>query len=144
MKISCKMEGAQTVINNLKKYDDDTKAKIGKAVNKSLNAIRRNAKNKIHSRTGNLKKGIRKNFDARVTSGTVRSRAPHAHLVEFGTKAKGVVKPRSAKAFRLPNGYMAKSFVHRGMKARPYLKPAYHEQKHKYVADLQKAVEHKG
>lgn len=141
MKFTIETKGTETVIRGFKTYSEETRAALVKAVRLTVNAVHRKARANIHNRTGNLRRGIKKNFDPRVISGTVRSRAPHGHLVEFGTKGKGEVKPRRSKAFRTPTGGLFKSFIHKGMKPRPYLRPAFLSQQPKYIKAVQKAVE---
>lgn len=142
MYLSIKNKGVKEAFENIERYDRETKTKITKRVNNSLNAIRRLAKKRINNRTGNLSKGIRKNFDSRVISGVVMSRAPHAHLVEFGTKGKGIVSVekngKGSKAFKMANGIFRASFVHKGTKAKPYLFPSFNEVRPKFYKGLVK------
>ena len=73
MLIRVKTESVREVFLAIDNYEAETKERLARAVNRSLNAIRRGAKARIHSRSGYLAKRIRKTFDARVISGTVRS-----------------------------------------------------------------------
>lgn len=162
MHITVKSKDAGQVIKALHTYEADTKNRLNAAINRSLNAIRRGAKRRIHKVTGNLSKHIRKTFDPRVSSGTVRSRAFHAHLIEFGTKGIGgqgsKAKPGSKnpvrakkkgligskpKAMVIPGIGFRFSYRHRGMKARPYLRPAFEEERPRYVKNIIRAVQPK-
>lgn len=151
MLVRVKSGSAKEVFSNLKKYDEKTREKLGKAVNRSLNAIRRGAKTRIHSVSGLLSRRIKKTYDSNVLSGTVRSTAPHAHLIEFGTRAIGETgskaKPLSknpvqakGKAMVIPGIGFRKSYKHKGMKARPYMRPSFESERPKYIRNIEKAV----
>ena len=164
MLIRVKTESVREVFLAIDSYEAETKERLARAVNRSLNAIRRGAKARIHSRSGYLAKRIRKTFDARVISGTVRSTAPHAHLVEFGThgvrmagsKAKlrstnpvrakpkvGLFGRRVPKAMKIPGIGYRMSYKHHGSKAHPYMSPAFSSERSRYIQNLQKALQPK-
>ena len=86
--------------------------------------------------TGNLKRGIA--YTIKPNYGEVLSKAPHSHLVEFGTGER-VVYPAPKKgpkhAMRMPDDiYNGKMTKH------PFLRPALESQRSKFETDIIKAV----
>jgi HK97 gp10 family phage protein len=153
MHITCKTKGVQEVITNLKKYDEETQQKIGNVVNTSLKNIARGARQRLpQSKTGNLRKGLKKKYSKKATGGAVTSKAPHSHLVEFGTKPHALTKGASRdseRAVKRKRTYVqvingnpvdGEHIMHPGTEPRPFLQPAYYAERSNYIENLKKAV----
>lgn len=154
MHITCKTKGVQEVIANLKKYDDDTQQKVGEVVNNSLKNIARGARSRVPQKSGLLKSSIRKSYSKKKMGGIVSSggkKAPHAHLVEFGTKAHSLTKGTTNNAGRaakkgkrlvlvIKGNPVSGEIIHPGSKPRPFMQPAYYQERSNYIEGLKKAV----
>lgn len=139
MRITCKTKGVQEVIANLKKYDEDTQQRVGEVVNTSLKNIAKGARSRLpQSKTGNLRKGLKKKYSKKATGGTVTSNAPHSHLIEFGTKPHKIAV--KGKKVLSDGSILGKEVMHPGSKARPFLQPAYYQERSNYIEGLKKAV----
>lgn len=87
--------------------------------------VARDARNKIHSVTGNLRKSVRAKESKFEDGGwIVRATAPHAHLVEYG--GKNVRRPLRAKVMKGKDGKFYGQEV-APMPAKPFLRPALDE-----------------
>ena len=153
MKLTVKPKNVQNIINNLQKYDSDTTQRIGDAVNNSLKNIAKGVRSRLPTaRSGRLRKGVKKSYSKKKMYGEVKSTAPHAHLLEFGTKSHALTKGASRDAGRaakrgrtyimLINGnpVNGEHVVHPGSKAHPSIQPAYYAEKPNYIASIIKAV----
>ena len=92
--------------------------------------------------TGNLKRGI--TYTINPNYGDVLSKAPHSHLIEFGTGER-IVYPDRKKgpkhAMRMPDGRFVKGDIYNGkMTKPPFLQPALESQRSKIETDIIKAV----
>lgn len=92
--------------------------------------------------TGNLKRGI--TYTIEPNYGDVLSKAPHSHLIEFGTGER-IVYPVPKKgpkhAMRMPDGRFVKGDIYNGKMAKhPFLRPALESQRFKFETDIIKAV----
>lgn len=50
--------------------------------------------------------------------------APHAHLIEFGTRSVGKIKPKRAKALKLGDYILRAASTHKGIPANPFVRTA--------------------
>lgn len=140
MRITCKTKGVQEVIANLKKYDEKTQQKIGDVVNTSLKNIAKGARSRLpQSKTGNLRKGLKKKYSKKATGGTVTSKAAHSHLIEFGTRPHKIAV-KNKKVLSDERTIFGKEVMHPGTKPRPFLQPAYYAERSNYIEGLKKAV----
>lgn len=119
--VNFKCPELQNVLQNIEKYNTKQAVKVEEAVKSSTKVIGAGAKQRVPVRTGNLKKSIRSSFDIRKIQGTVKAKAPHAHLVEFGAKA-----------------HPAKNIPKRTEK--PYLRPAFENEKPALIKAITEAV----
>lgn len=98
------------------------------ALRAGCNELKQDAQQKVPVDDGDLKRSIR--VTTRIKRGTVYAsvkaggrKAPHAHLVEFGTKAhKIVAKKQDALAF---NGQVVREVDHPGAKEQPFMRPTF-------------------
>jgi len=153
MKLTVKPKNVQAVLNNMQKYDKDTTQRIGEAVNNSLKNIAKGVRSRLPTaRSGKLRKGVKKSYSKKKMYGEVKSTAPHAHLIEFGTEAHALTKGASRDAKRAAkrgrnyvmvingNPVDGEHVVHPGSKAHPAVQPAYYAEKPNYIASIIKAV----
>lgn len=135
MQIVGQVEGLELAIKKLKAYDDGSGKKIRKAVSRAGRDVASQAKSRVPSRTGKLKKSISARFDSRNIESVVKARAPHAHLVEYGVAASAV-RAKNKKALRFTGSdgnvrYVAKGGAGKGTvkipqrSASPFMEPAY-------------------
>jgi len=97
------------------------------ALRAGANEFKEEAKMRVPVDEGDLKASIR--VTTRTKKGTVYAslkvggkRAPHAHLVEFGTKAHKIkAKKQGALSF---NGVAVREVDHPGAQAKPFMRPA--------------------
>nr|WP_255711155.1 HK97-gp10 family putative phage morphogenesis protein [Pelosinus baikalensis] len=94
-------------------YDAKTQAKIRLAIRKSLRNIKRGAKRRVPVRTGELSSKITDTFDMKSASGSVSANTFYAHIPEFGSKY---------------------------VKARPYMRPAFEDEKPSLIKGIKDAV----
>lgn len=141
MRITCKTKGVQDVIANLKKYDEDTRERVGVVVNTSLKNIARGARQRLpQSKTGNLRKGLKKKYVKKDVGGFVKATAPHSHLIEFGTKRHSLDKGAKKKVMVINGNPVSGEIIHPGSKPRPFMQPAYYQERSNYIEGLKKAV----
>lgn len=92
--------------------------------------------------TGNLKAGL--TYRLSGVSGMVMSRAPHSHLVEFGTEPRITyrqVKKGTKHAMRLPDGRFVKGDIYNGrMPKKPFMRPAYMTERDNIEAQMKKVI----
>ena len=84
--VNFKVPELETAMKILKTYDAKTVLRIEKQVSDSTKAIRKGVARRIHDVSGYLRKHTSSSFNVLKVEGTVREKAPHAHLVEFGHK----------------------------------------------------------
>lgn len=132
----------QNTLNQVSSYKGKTLSKIENAVQRSTKAIRKGAVSRIHSETGKLKKKTTSSFDKKTVTGTIRSKSPVAHLVEFGAKATTVTS-KSKKALTIDEfgnrNYARKANIP-VRRARPYMRPAFEDEKPTLIRGLEDAV----
>ena len=132
----------KTALDNISKYNGKTAARIENAVANSTKAIGKGARQRVPVDSGGLKKSIRTRFDKKTITGTVRARKPHAHLVEFGA-GPAVVKPKRKQALTIDEfgtrRYAKKARIP-ARAPRPFMRPAYEQEKPHLISEITKAV----
>lgn len=156
MNIPVEVKGLQDAVRALRVYQVAARERVGDAVLVSAKEIRRGARGRVQVRTGEFRRriGIRMSKDG--LSGRVaawsRSGRPHplSHLLEFGTKAHVIVPSKSKKAMAIggasamgPNKFASKVH-HPGTAAKPWLFPAWEEERPHYVERLTGALNQAG
>lgn len=98
------------------------------ALRAGVNIIKNEAKQEVPVKTGTLRKSLR--VSTRSKNGTITavlkadSRiAPHAHLVEFGTRPHKI-KPRNGEALRI-GGHVVADVEHPGSRPKPFFRPSF-------------------
>ena len=118
--------------------------KIKEVLKNSAFNIESKAKKNINSnksvKTGHLMRSI--STDAKGLEATIHtSNLKYASMVEFGTKAH-VIRPKNKKALYWKGANRpVKQVNHPGSKAKPYLIPAFEDEKDKFINDLKEAIE---
>lgn len=152
MQIRCKVRDVKTTIDNIKNYEFGTQQKLIKIINGSLGRIGKGSRQRVSSRGVRKNSGGRKlDIKSRITvskanyvkgkfGGKVESKAPHSHLVEFGTRAHSLDKGARRKAMVINDQPVTGKIMHPGAKAKPFLQPAYYSERVRYIADVRKAV----
>jgi HK97 gp10 family phage protein len=98
------------------------------ALRAGVNVIKNEAKQEVPVKTGALRKSLKvstKSKDGKVTAVLkADSRiAPHAHLVEFGTRPHKI-KPRNGDALVI-GGHVVADVDHPGSRPKPFLRPSF-------------------
>ena len=124
------------------KSDEDTK-KIHKVLKNSAMAIEANAKGNLSSngsvQTGHLRRSIA-NFRRGMTATVHTSNVKYAHMVEYGTKAH-IIRAKNKKALYWKGAkYPVKQVNHPGSKAKPYLIPAFNQEKDQFLEKLKEVI----
>ena len=106
--------------------------------------IESKAKKNINSnksvKTGHLIRSI--STDVKGLEATIHtSNLKYAPMVEFGTKAH-IIRPKNKKALYWKGANRpVKQVKHPGSKAKPYLIPAFEDEKDKFINDLKEVIE---
>ena len=146
--------------DDLTRYIRQVRRTKGKTRNAVVKAIRSGTK-RVHTQArakapvgpltdpnrGNLRSSIRRQFRSKSISGYVKAYAPHAHLVEFGARPKANVRPKKAKAMKVPERWNpSKGFFYPRKvniperKARPFMAPALEAERNQIILDVKNAV----
>lgn len=150
-------------LDSIALYDRQSFKRIEKAVEDGTKAIERGARRRVPIRSGSLKKSIFSRMDRKDVAGYVGAKAPHAHLVEHGVKEKTVdlkdpgtlsmrrkrkgvtVMPlKGAKPSTKPgarNTGFATKFTIPARAKRPFMSPAFEEERPKIVRSFEQAVQ---
>lgn len=129
-------------LKNIKKYDEDTQKRIHEGIKASVNSIADKARRRVHSVSGRLVRSIKTDFNTAQSAGYVKTDAkiaPHAHLVEFGTKAAYIQPKQGNKALKIGNKYAAWAMT-QAKKPRPFLQPSAEEEKGNLVKKIEEAI----
>lgn len=154
----------KTIMRNYKAFDVDVQVQLEKLTNRSLSKVARGAKQRVSSRGVRTNaKGRKLDIKSRITTeraklskgragGRVWSKAPHSHLVEFGTKAHALTKGTTNDAKRTRGGrktlvmvvngnpVSGKHIMHPGSQPKPFLQPAYLQERGNYLDAIKTAV----
>lgn len=134
-------------MKNVKKYDLLTQGKLKEAVNKSALAIQRGAKKRVAVDTGRLRSSITIEPYNNGLTMDVGTKVKYAAAVEYGTGLFGPekraieIRPKKKKALFWPGAkHPVKKVVIKGMRARPFLFPAFEAEKSRLVTNLKNAL----
>jgi len=126
------------VTRQLDQYDSATRQRIIDSITESTKAVYTDVQTNIpRGATGNLGRGVKMdvNVRQRYVSGVVSSKAPHGHLVEFGTEPrywyKTIAHPKGPVAMVIYRGVMPKH---------PFMKPAIEKERPRIESRLREAV----
>lgn len=151
MRITCKVSGVQSVVGNINLYSSQTQIKMVKVMNASCSKIKKGAVSRVHSRGTRVVSGGTRKVDlkSRITTSRARAdrgkffaeikaKAPHAHLVEFGTKSH-ILNP-TGKAIMINGVFIRGPVKHPGSKAYPFMQPAYYAERRNYIRNIREAA----
>jgi len=135
MKIDIMIEGVQETVAQLNNYTgavvDETAAHIKLYTSKVQRSARSHVKSGTGKRHGDLKKSITKSFNRSKLIGQVYTRKKdgwYAHMVEYGTK---------------PHWMPKRKWMHPGAKPKPFMRPAWDENKVGFVTGLRRILRRK-
>ena len=136
--VTIRVPELQKALKQVEAYDQNTRSRIGSAVQHSTNAIADGARRRVSVRTGRLIKKIGADYNSQKLEGTVTAKTPYAHLVEFGAKG-ATVAPKKKKALHFGGRFAASANIPE-RKAKPFLRPAFEAEKPNLVNALNEAV----
>lgn len=149
--ITTKSKNVNAVISTLKYFTTATQSDVIKIINKSLATIKKSAKAAAPSRgvrrTGKRKVDLKSRIgmskarlDKGKYGGKVVSRAPHSHLVEFGTKAHIINKGGKRRVMLVNGTPVSGEIQHSGSKAKPFMRPAYYKERGNFERNVIGAI----
>ena len=123
----------------LRELPDEIKDDIRKVVKNSAFNIERNAKSSASVKTGHLKRSISTKIgDMEATIHT--SNLKYAPMVEFGTRPH-IIRAKNKKALYWKGASRpVKQVNHPGSKAKPYLIPAFNQEKDQFLEKLKEVI----
>lgn len=149
------VEGADKVIATLSRFQMTAADRVERAVKESAKEVQRGARQRIRRVSGRSRRQIYPKYSkdgltAEVAMwGRGRRRAhPLSHIIEFGT-APHKIKPKRKKALLIEGEGgeglggttdFAAAVNHPGQPARPFLFPAWEEERPKYTGRLKDAI----
>ncbi|WP_443683310.1 HK97 gp10 family phage protein [Phascolarctobacterium faecium] len=150
MSVAVDIKTVKAIMQNHKIFDQNVQKQLEKITNRSLGKISRGAKQRVSSRGVRVNSGGRKlDLKSRITvqraklskgraGGIVWSKAPHSHLVEFGTKSHILVP--EGKTIKIGDNFVSGPIKHPGSKPKPFLQPAYLQERKVYIDNIKAAV----
>lgn len=127
-------------LTRLRKATEDD-ARIG--LSEAADIIVAEQKRLAPVRTGKLRDSIDWKLALGSRTGNIAVRiaasAPHAHLIEFGTKAH-TIEPASAEALQIGSDTFAEVVEHPGAAASPFFFPGYRSSRRAARARINKAI----
>ena len=145
-------EGLSECLRDIDKYNARCRLAVEGALRRGTKRVARGARRRVPSKSGNLKRSITSSFKTTTLVGYARAKQPHAHLVEFGAKPVDNVRPKKAKYLQIPTDdltrykgdkkylYLKKVDIPK-RKAKPFMLPAFNDEKDNIVADVKKGLQ---
>ena len=139
------------VLNNFNRYSVQAQEGITKAVKTATQSIGRTARrlapfNPLRAKGTHLNKtiktSVKKANSQHTVYGVVKTAAPHAHLMEFGVKPHTIIPKRKKVLVIMANGIgrFVAGAKHPGISARPFMAPAFNQNKGKFISDVKAAI----
>ena len=128
------------VANLSSKSEDKVKDVLKNSAFKIESKAKKNINSNKSVKTGHLMRSV--STDVKGLEATIHtSNLKYAPMVEFGTKAH-IIRPKSKKALYWKGASRpVKQVSHPGSKAKPYLIPAFEDEKDNFINDLKEAIE---
>ena len=128
------------VANLSSKSEDQVKDVLKNSAFKIESKAKKNINSNKSVKTGHLMRSV--STDVKGLEATIHtSNLKYAPMVEFGTKAH-IIRPKSKKALYWKGASRpVKQVSHPGSKAKPYLIPAFEDEKDNFINDLKEAIE---
>lgn len=139
--MSVKVTGARQVATAFSKLDYELQRRLRDAIRESTEAVARGARARVHVRTGELKSTIRTEYSPEGHVGFVK-----AGFGKLRRRSRSTGKRRRVRTAKTTTGTGAYAMVveygspHRGVAARPYLRPAFHAERSRHRARIEAAV----
>ena len=132
--ITVKLNGLKEAVRNIQDWEAEKLRQSRLQIERSAINIEREAKNLCPVADGFLRSSIEKSVSAsdrgRVLSADVGTDKEYAPFVEFGTGA-GVLIPTGQEAYAMQ--FKGKTGRKRNMRARPFLFPAWEQERPKFI-----------
>lgn len=141
-RVNVKVPELQDAISTIGTHSRKMALRVEEAIANSTKAIGRGAKNRVPVARGTLKKSIKTKFNKKGCYGVIYSNTPHAHLIEFGVK-RTKVKAGKGKFLPLSIGeyvFFRKKATIPARPARPFMRPAFEDEKPNLIRNVEKAV----
>lgn len=130
-------------LSSISIYDAKARLRIESAVETTVKEMARLAREKVPVRSGQLKKSIFSSFKKVGCTGYFGAKAPHAHLIEMGVSASQT-KLKTKKLLKFNEGQtFIKSAEIPKRSERPFIRPAYEQERPAFIRRLAEAVRHK-
>lgn len=133
-------------LSSISIYDGKARLRIESAVDTTVKEMARLAREKVPVRSGELKKSIFSSFKKVGCVGYFGAKAPHAHLIEMGVSASQV-QPKKKRALRIIDTsvirFTNKTIDIPARRGRPFIRPAYEQERPAFIRRLAEAVRHK-
>ena len=138
--VTASSEAIRRALRQISVYDARTRIGLETAIHNSVKRMAYGAKSRVPRAQGTLRKSISSSFKTQTCEGKFMAKKPHAHLVEYGTKAHWV-QPTKKKALRMV-GLGIVRFVQRkvlipAIPARPFMAPAYRADEPRLIAEIE-------
>ncbi len=132
--VSAKLVGLTVLKKDFARMSAVNQSRLRDLVNTSALNIQRNAKREAPVDTGRLRSSIQLEFFSGGLAAEVRANVFYAAFVEFGTGKAG----RASNDQELPDSYQHGDAA--GVKAKPFLGPAYENEVDEFQRNLRKSV----
>lgn len=140
-KIDVDMSEIKNTLTDIRSYDTRTQASIERAIDTGTKNTKSKAQSKApEGKTRKLKKSIKAHFDEKKATGTIYTKRPTAHLMEYGVSAS-TARVKRYRGMNIPGiGYRKFANIP-ARAAQPFMKPAADEEMSALIAAIRKAVE---
>jgi HK97 gp10 family phage protein len=137
------IEGLEPLIEAFGQAQVELPGQFQRAMVASVVDIKQTAQDLVPVRTSQLRTSITEIVHDNPLMGTVSVGQPYGKFVEFGT-APHVIVPRNAKALAFTVGgklVFAKKVNHPGTKGKPFMQPAFEQNRQNVLDYFQRAVD---
>ena len=138
--MSITVEGLEGILNRLSRIEDTSN--IDEAIGQACALVERSAKQKAPKGDGELRRSITSKVDSKKHEGVVYTPLEYAPYVEFGT---GLFAEGGNGRKDVPWHYKDEKGVWhttKGMKPRPYMRPALKENRAKIIDLIKEGIAH--
>lgn len=141
--VTASAKSIREAINKIAWYDAKSRLGLENAINNTTRRMAYRAKSKVPRGRGVLRNSIYSSMKKGLLRGEFGARKPHAHLIEYGTKAY-TVKPKNKKVLRIIDQnvirFTSKTITIPAKPARPFIEPAYKAEEPKFLANVEKVL----
>lgn len=141
--VTASSKAIQDAMNKISWYDAKSRLGLENAIGRAARRMAYRAKSKVPRGKGTLRNSIYASVKKGLLRGEFGAKKPHAHLIEYGTKAH-TVRPVKRKALRIIDQnvirFTSKKIVIPAQPARPFMEPAYKTEEPKFLDDVKKVL----